>query len=128
MKKFIYFFSVAIILIPASGIASTLTGCTELASKMNEQLPMKVDKVTTWKSSVCARTDKGVTLAYLYILDVTKGQVSQTDLNTLRASQLNSWCTNPEQRALINIVDIEYQYYDKNSAYIGVLKYKRSMC
>lgn len=121
-------FALPMILIPASGIASTLSDCNGLASKLNEQTPMRVDKITTWKTTVCLPAGKGVKLAYIYVVDLAKGQVTQTDLNTLRADQLKSWCTNPPQRKLFDMVDIEYQYFDKTMDYIGVLNYQRSMC
>jgi|SRR5450631_1705953 hypothetical protein len=121
-------FAASIICLPTIGIASTLSDCNAVASKLNEQTPMRVDKLTTWKTTICISAPTGVRLLYVYFIDVASGQVTQANLNTLRAGQLKSWCSNPDQRKLIDLVDIEYQYLDNDSGYIGVLDYQHSMC
>lgn len=114
----------------ASGaaLAMPLQDCNALASELNKMTPMQVDKITLWKTTACLPQGRNVVLTYIYLLDVDKGQVSQTALDSLRPAQLASWCTNPQQRQLINLYDVQYQYSSRDSTFIGKLEYSAKLC
>ena len=109
-------------------LADRFKDCTQLASDLNAMTPMNVDKISVWKSTVCVRMDKNVVLTYVYTLDVASGAFNQAKLETLRATQLQSWCTNPQQKALFDLYVVNYKYYDKAGKYIGELTHDKTQC
>lgn len=108
--------------------AASLKDCNALASELNKMTPMNVDQVTLWKTTVCVPRDGRTVLTYAYVLDVPKGTVNQDSLERLRPTQLAGWCTNPQQRALFNMFDVEHQYSDKDGNFIGKLFHTNRMC
>ena len=108
--------------------AATLGECNQLASSLNEQLPQRVDRVTIWKTTACYQGTVRPILLYIYNIDAPSGVTTQSALNTLRSSQLQGWCTEPSQRALFKLVDVEYRYFDKQNTYVGANLYQNSMC
>ena len=109
-------------------LADSLAECNQLASELNKMTPMNVDKVSIWKSTVCLRKGRNVVLTYLYTLDVASGAVHQENLESLRATQLQSWCTNPQQKELFDLYVVNYKYYDKAGKYIGELTHDKTQC
>lgn len=111
-----------------SAWSDTLSTCNEVSSQINATTPIIVDKRSTLKSTGCFRSGATVTLTYIYSLDFGSQAVTQADLNTLRARILNGWCTNPDQRAALNIMNIEAQYSTPNGRYIGSLTFNKKDC
>ena len=108
---------------------SSLEQCNKLASAMNKQFPMAIDKITIIENTLCIPSNGAVALRYHYTIKVPSNSVTQSDLTLkLREQQLAGWCTSPDQRYLINLFNIEYLYKDQTGAYIGILRYDKSMC
>lgn len=108
--------------------SDTLSTCKEVASQINSTVPIQVDNRTILKNTICFKTGSVVTLTYLYSLDFGGQPVLQSNLNNLRKRILNGWCTNPDQRAAINLMNIEAQYHYPDGRYIGNLTFSKNDC
>lgn len=108
--------------------ADLLAECNQTASAINQSAPQVIDKVTTLINSVCFKEGSAVTLQYRNKLDVPSGAVDQARINTLKPAMVNFWCTDPTQRKILNLVNIQYTYSENNGKYIGKVDIARREC
>jgi hypothetical protein len=127
IKKFLV--ATAFVLFSSFSNADLLSTCNSMASDLNKQLPMQVDNITTWKATICMQAADVVTLRYMYTINVASNKVTQKDLtDNVRQAQLNQWCSSPDLRKILNLVNIEAVYNDQLGIYIGKLVHSKSMC
>ncbi len=112
----------------SSARADLLTDCNQTASEVNRSTPQVLDNITTLINAVCFRDGGAVTLSYRNRLSVNPGAVTQANLNNLRPGMVNSWCTDPDMRVLINQVNIQYTYSDAAGRFIGKIDLSRRDC
>ena len=111
----------ALSVLPISARADALATCNIASTSVNGKTPITVDKSTILYSSRCSKSGNVVTLKYMFRLNFQVGTVSQAGLESLRPRMLNHWCTNPDTRPLIKIMDIEGIYSYSDGQYIGNL-------
>lgn len=118
MNKKLFIFSVGL-LISINGIAAgpiSLNQCTDWTRNFNASLPKRIDEITVISSAACAiGSTKPAKSVYKYNLAVEKRDLTDLQLEKLRLSQLNYWCSDSEHRNLLKMVDVEFIYFDKNS-------------
>ena len=112
----------------SSARADLLTDCNQTASEVNRSTPQVLDNITTLINAVCFRDGGAVTLSYRNRLTVNPGTVTQANLNNLRPGMVNSWCTDPDMRVLINQVNIQYTYSDAAGRFIGKIDLSKRDC
>ena len=132
MKFMKLFFSQALFLAlmvgSVSARADLLTDCNQTASEVNRSTPQVLDNITTLLNAICFKDGGAVTLSYRNRLSVNPGAVTQANLNNLRPGMVNSWCTDPDMRALINQVNIQYTYSDAGGRFVGKIDLSRRDC
>lgn len=101
--------------------ADALATCSIASTSVNSKTPITVDKSTILYSSMCSKNGNAVKLKYMFRLNFQNGTASQAGLDGLRGRMLNHWCTNPDTRPLIKIMDIEGVYSYTDGQYIGSL-------
>ncbi len=106
----------------------SLAQCSALANQLNQQMPMRADTVTSVQSVVCVQVSGVTRLTYLMEVDLPRSQIDQATLDSLRPKMLNAWCTDPQQRRLLNAVDVSYRYRDNAGHYIGVIQLSARSC
>ena len=99
----------------------TLRQCNLLASELNKSVPMMVDRVTEWATTVCVESGNRLMLRYVYRMDLRDAAIGQREINTLRPRITKSWCSDPGQRKLLELVNIQYYYTASGGGYLGVL-------
>lgn len=112
----------------SSARADLLTDCNQTASEVNRSTPQVLDNITTLLNAVCFRDGGAVTLSYRNRLSVNPGAVTQANLNNLRPGMVNTWCTDPDMRVLINQVNIQYTYSDAAGRFVGKIDLSRRDC
>ena len=108
--------------------ADLLTECNAVASQINKSAPQTIDQITTLVTALCFQEDRTVRLQYRNKLSVPASSISQANLNTIRPQMVTSWCTDPTQRSLLNLISIQYHYSDNTGRYIGKIDISKTDC
>lgn len=112
----------------ASAHADLLTECNISASQINKSTPQTLDKVTTLLNATCYQDGGAVVLQYRNRLSVPSGSVDQSKLNTIKPNMIAAWCSDPTQRATLNLVNIQYTYSEMNGKLIGKIDISTRDC
>lgn len=105
-----------------------LFDCNVIARQINQSTPQKLDQVTTLLNATCAREGRNVRMLYRNRVDAQPGTVNQATLNLIRPQMVNTWCTDPEQRSALNLINIQYRYIDSSGNHIGKIDISKSDC
>ena len=108
--------------------ASLLSECTSITNLINKSTPQVIDKITTLTSAICFPEGSTVILDYRNKLDIPSGVVDQGKLNSLKPQMLATWCTDPQQRQTLNLLNIRYTYTDASGKFIGKIDLSKSQC
>ncbi len=128
MKKIIF-------LLLLSGISSTsqlswagnYKECIEIANEVNQGVPQKIDRITTFMAAVCKEEGRKVIFSYNYQIE-SDTPITQKNISSLKAGQINALCTNPDIKPLINEFDIEMSYSDQARKFIGSNRMGKKDC
>jgi hypothetical protein len=108
--------------------ADMLTECNAIASQISKSTPQNIDQITTLITAICFQEDRTVRLQYRNKLSVPASSISQANLNTIRPQMVTSWCTDPTQKSLLNLISIQYHYSDNSGRYIGKIDISKTDC
>ena len=108
--------------------ADLMADCNATSAEINKSAPQTLDKVTTLLNSICTNETGVVTLVYRNKLNVASGSVKQEQINTLKPGILNTLCTDPALRGLINAVNVRYTYSDSSGRFIGQVDLNKKEC
>ena len=111
------------------GAEIAMAECNEKTAELNKELPMALDGVTTWVNTTCVDRGAG-SIQIVYANLITNGNdITQSNLEILRPSLIDSWCAGPNLIPILNVVDtINYQYDFKNGQRIGELTFSKAEC
>jgi hypothetical protein len=104
----------------------SLKDCWEVANHINENMSnFKLDEQTILKHAICTLPVK---LNYIYELTIDAAD-AKLDFQPLRSKLLNTWCTSPDMRILLDAAtSIVYTYNDINGKYVGKIEISDSEC
>ncbi len=108
--------------------ANLMSDCNATAAEINKSVPQKIDKVTTLLNSICTNDTGAVTLVYRNKLDVASGSVKQEQISSLKPGMINTLCTDPSLRVLINTFNVRYTYSDSSGRFIGQVDLNKKEC
>ena len=108
--------------------ADLLQECNGIVSTINRSTPQQIDQVTKLMNAICVADGRSVMLIYRNNLSVANGTVSQGNLDGIRPRMVKAWCTDPDQRTLLNMVDIQYTYSYPDGRLIGKINISRRDC
>ena len=100
----------------------------EMTSDLNSSLPMRVDSLTTWDSSIYLKSENLFT--YLYTLDNYDGR-SDYDVSVLNDffnNVITKFCTDPETRFLLGLTDVSMKYFNLNGEYLFKNEFSENQC
>ena len=100
----------------------------EMTSDLNSSLPMRVDSLTTWDSSIYLKSENLFT--YLYTLDNYDRQ-SDYDVSVLNDffnNVITKFCTDPETRFLLGLTDVSMKYFNLNGEYLFKNEFSENQC
>jgi hypothetical protein len=94
----------------------------ELAKSMQNQLPLKIDKVTTLNSVMAV----DLTIMYSYQIDMPLELIA---IDEVKKHVTENTCRDENSKRLFNWGEIkDYMYFDKNGKFIGSLKLDNTSC
>ena len=100
----------------------------EMTSDLNSSLPMRVDSLTTWDSSIYLKSENLFT--YLYTLDNYDRQsdYDASNLNDFFNNVVTKFCTDPETRFLLGLTDVSMKYFNLNGEYLFKNEFSENQC
>lgn len=107
---------------------ATLKACMERASTDSALYPQKIDKDTTIMGVGCREEAGRVVYVYDNQLGVPKSKIPESMLGTQKIAVRNMLCTNPSLKPLLQLVDMEYAYYDSSRVFIGAITNRIEDC
>ncbi len=112
----------------SAGAPGSLSDCNELAALLNKDLPARIDRSTWVRNTLCVSGRKRVVLVYRMQSELTKDSVSPNLNSSLKSSQLNSWCTDPQMLPILKLADVKYVYSDARGVYVGEIYHAQEDC
>lgn len=113
-----------------SVFAAKLTAreCNDVASEVNKTMSeMNIDEITTLKNAFCPN-DANLQYNYEVDLDITQSEFRNI-IPDLKNPNINAWCSIPELKNLIVLLDsVGYRYFKKNGEYLGMYKFTDKSC
>lgn len=101
-------------------LANDLDLCNKVVEKINPTLPIKKDNLTTLKNVGCIPQSKRVILAYIHEVSVSAEVLKKINLEKeIKPNALNTFCTDPNIRVVLNIFDVDFRYYTMNGIFGG---------
>lgn len=95
------------------------------SEEMNKGLPKMIDQITQLTST----SSIGKDFVYNYRIIDAKTQFTQKDLDNLKNDAINSACTNPDTKRLLDMdAGFIFNYYGSDGSYIGKLSAHSSDC
>jgi len=128
MKKLLLLFSL-FLLSSHSVIADEIDDMLfEMTSDLNSSLPMRVDSLTTWDSSIYLKSENLFT--YLYTLDNydRRSDYDASVLNDFFNNVITKFCTDPETRFLLGLTDVSMKYFNLNGEYLFKNEFSENQC
>jgi hypothetical protein len=100
----------------------------EMTSDLNSSLPMRVDSLTTWDSSIYLKSENLFT--YLYTLDNydRRSDYDASVLNDFFNNVITKFCTDPETRFLLGLTDVSMKYFNLNGEYLFKNEFSENQC
>ena len=100
----------------------------EMTSDLNSSLPMRVDSLTTWDSSIYLKSENLFT--YLYTLDNydRRSDYDASVLNDFFNNVITKFCTDPETRFLLELTDVSMKYFNLNGEYLFKNEFSENQC
>lgn len=127
MKKilFVIFLSSSI----TYSFANDYKECQQLASTLNEGFPMQINEYTKIMGTICApAADNKEKITFIYMYNVLNRNIKAPDVKSERTSQLRSWCTDPDQKLVLSLYDIEYKYQYVDGTFIAINRFQEKNC
>ena len=99
----------------------------EIASSINEQLPMMIDKETRW--DVAFGMKKNITYKYTLVNFNQKDFTAKQIKDALKENIKNAVCTNPQIKIYPkNGVNMNYSYYSKDGKFMAEFTIRPKDC
>ena len=89
--------------------------CDDWTRDLNATLPKRIDQITVASSAACTTgITKPAKVVDKYIVSIDKRELTDQQLEKLKVSQFNFWCSDAEHRNFLRMVDVTFAYFDKN--------------
>jgi hypothetical protein len=103
-----------------------LTECMTVASNYNKGMPMNVGNGYTVTAFGCKTEENKVVIFYSVSVKTESNKLK--NINNMKISKTNMSCTSPNIRKVLDIMDVEWMYYNSSSNYMGNIKVKIEDC
>lgn len=111
----------ALCLLPGFAAAKTLDVCQKAAANVNRMGAVQKDKYTFAKNAACIPGSPKHRFVYMLELrglptDVARQINFEGDI---KPGALNTFCTDPDMRAVLNAYDVDHRYYTESGVFAG---------
>jgi len=107
---------------------ATFAECVAFADEVNKSFPQMADKITKIEGVVCLPEKKRVTLMYRMKLTISKLEATNLSMANAKKSMIQTWCTAPEQREVLEALDVRYSYLDSSGSFFEKIEIKITDC
>ncbi len=131
MKNRLFVFVVGA-LISINSIAAgpiSMKQCNDWTRDLNASLPKRIDQITVMSGASCTTgITKPARVVDKYIVSIDIRETTDQQLEKLRSSQLNFWCSDSEHRNFLKMVDVTFAYFDKNGVQLFSFNTTQATC
>jgi hypothetical protein len=108
----------------------TLADCVAYTATLNKNYPQSIGGDTIVQNTVCTPGKVRPKLTFNYKVNLDNAALGNVTarLASIKEKQINHWCSNPEQRKLLDRVDIRYMYSDNKNRNIGETNHRVEDC
>lgn len=114
--------------LPAAAERLPLDECKAMAAKLNAEAPKEMSSHSRLESVKCVQGKSKPRLVYNNRVLVDVKKPSPKVIARMKQEQRHSWCSDGDQRGLLEMVDVSYAYYDKSRRYLGALTHRIDDC
>ena len=100
----------------------------EVASELNSDLPMRVDEITTWDSSIYLKNENLYIYNYTILNEDRSSEYDSSSLKVFFKQVINKFCTDPDTSYLLELTDIEMKYFNLNGEYLFKNEFSEDDC
>ena len=100
----------------------------DIASEMNKSLPMRIDEVTTWDSSMCLESQNQYMYFYTILSEDSYSDYNSSALKVFYNKVINKFCTGPDTSYLLEFTDIGMIYYNINGEFLFKNEFSKEDC
>lgn len=120
-------FVASIFTLSQAALAGTYQECISTANEINQTAPQQIDKITILVNATCKEEGKKVILSYSYMLD-TENLITKQDIESMKPSQINAVCTDPQLKSVLDVVFMEFSYSGRDRKFIGANRINKKDC
>jgi len=102
--------------------ANPYSDCAQLASELNKNTPIIMDKSTTTKSVSCIEKNSHLALVFVHEIALAKRYINIDGLQSMKPTVLKMWCTQYKRREFIDYVDVIMDYFDGKGVFLTEIK------
>jgi hypothetical protein len=107
---------------------ASFKACLDRASIDSAYYPMRTDNNTTITGVSCRQEGGRVIYVYDNKLDTPKSQLPKNAIDNQKIAIRNMLCTNPSLNTLLQLLDMEYTFYDSSNVFIGTITNRIEDC
>ena len=100
----------------------------DMASELNSDLPMRVDEITTWDSSIYLKNENLYIYNYTILNEDRSSEYDSSSLKVFFKQVINKFCTDPDTSYLLELTDIEMKYFNLNGEYLFKNEFSEDDC
>ena len=127
--KFLFALTTLLHFTPAFSQYATIEACKYASQTTNKSLPIKKDNLTVLRETSClAGSPKN---RFIYILEINVSEDIARQLNfkkEIKPNVLNTFCSDPQVRVVLNAFDVDHRYYTTNGKYVGSFLMESKEC
>lgn len=112
----------------SSAGATSMEACKNTSKITNQYLPQKKDSITTVKSTACFPGNSKNKFIYLLEVSTSLHNAKKVNFGEIKRDVINTLCTDPNTRALINAYDVEYRYYTNDGTFVASYMISSNEC
>ena len=131
MKNRLIVFAVCT-LISMNSIAAgpiSMKQCNDWTREFDATLPKRIDQITVLSSAACITgITKPARVVDRYIVSIDKRELTDQQLEKLRSSQLNFWCSDYKHKNFLKMVDVTFSYFDRNGVQLFSFDTTQATC
>jgi hypothetical protein len=115
--------------LPIAAHSTTMDVCKKTSEQTNKSLPAKKDNITVVRETGCLPGNPKIRFVYILEVDIPLNVAKQINFaKDMKPGVKNTFCSDPNIRALLNAFDVDHRYYAKDGSFAGSFLIQSSEC
>lgn len=129
MRFYLIGFLICTSFLPIAAHSKTMDICKKASEQTNKSLPAKKDNFTVVRETACLPGKPKIRFVYILEIDIPLSVAKQINfIKEIKPDVKNTFCTDPNIRALLNAFDVDHRYYVKDGSFAGSFLIQSSEC